>query len=198
MMETPGFGSQVAQGTFKIRSQTDPEKHYGVRETKNGLVCTCPDHETRRADCKHIHTALEMMKQKKCYANEPVRIIERAKIPVCKFCDSGRIRKHGVRENKKGMIQRFKCLDCQKRFTTNYGFEKRQLDESTITGAMQMYYSGMSVRGIADHYEMMGIDVAFKTIYNWVSDYSSMTTNYLDGIVPRVGDWFESTRYGSR
>ena len=117
---------------------------------------------------------------------------ERSKLQLCKFCDSGRIRKDGVRENKKGRIQRFKCQDCNKRFTANFGFEKRQFDETTITGALQMYYSGMSVRDIANHYEMMGIDVSFKTVYNWVSDYSKMTAQYLNGIVPHVGNWFRA------
>ena len=42
MMATPGFGSQTAQGVFKIRSQTDLEKFYEVKETGNGLVCSCP------------------------------------------------------------------------------------------------------------------------------------------------------------
>ena len=73
----------------------------------------------------------------------------------------------GTRDTKKGKIQRYKCQDCKKRFTANFGFEKRQFDDHTITGALQMYYTGMSVRDIADHYSMMGIDVSFKTIYNW-------------------------------
>ncbi len=192
MMESPGFGSQIGIGTFKIRSQTDPENFYEVKETKNGLICSCPDHSTRNADCKHIHITLELIKQKKCYANEPVRIIERSKIPVCKYCDSGRIRKEGTRNTKKGRVQMYRCKDCQKKFTANFGFEKRQFDELIITGALQMYYTGMSVRDIADHYEMMGIDVSFKTIYNWVSDYSRMTAQYLNGVVPRVGDWFRA------
>ena len=39
MMGTSGFGSQVAQGVFKIRSQTDPEKHYEVKQDGDKLVC---------------------------------------------------------------------------------------------------------------------------------------------------------------
>ena len=192
MMEVPGYGSQIAQGVFKIRSQTDPSKHYEVKQDGDKLVCSCPDHFKRNADCKHIHTALEMIKKKRCYANEPVRILERSKLQICKFCDSGNIKKWGTRKNKKGVSQLFKCMDCSKRFTTNFGFEKRQFDEATITGAMQMYFTGMSVRDIADHYEMLGVDVSFKTIYNWVSDYSRMTTRYINGIVPRVGNWFRA------
>ncbi|WOV92685.1 MAG: transposase [Candidatus Nitrosoabyssus spongiisocia] len=40
-------------------------------------------------------------------------------------------------------------------------------DDTVINGALQMYFSGMSVRKIADHYEMLGTDVSYKTIYNW-------------------------------
>ena len=65
-------------------------------------------------------------------------------------------------------------------------------DESTITGALQMYYSGMSTRDISNHYEMMGIDVSDVTVYNWIEKYSKMTSAYLNGIVPRVGDWFRA------
>ena len=31
--------------------------------------------------------------------------MERSKLKLCKFCDSGRIVKHGIRKNKKGEIQ---------------------------------------------------------------------------------------------
>ena len=84
------------------------------------------------------------------------------------------------------------CLDCKKKFSSNFGFEKKQFDYTIITGALQMYYSGMSIRKIADHYEMLGTDVSFKTIYNWISNYSKTTSVYLNGIVPRVGDWFRA------
>ena len=55
-----------------------------------------------------------------------------------------------------------------------------------------MYYSGMSVRDIENHYEMMGIDVDHPTIYTWIDRYSKMTSKYPNGIVPRVGDWFRA------
>ncbi len=92
--------------------------------------------------------------------------------------------KKGLKKNKNSTMQMFKCKDCQKRFTTNYGFENRQFDEATITGAMQMYFSGMSVRDISNHYSMMGVEVNHSTIYRWISDYSRMTTQYLNGIDP--------------
>ena len=185
-MSTEGYCSQLDSSTFSVRSQTNPENRYRVSNTENGLVCDCLDHQTRKADCKHIKIVLNILKNNQCQKNNTFRIIERSLIKICKYCDSGRLKKDGMRQTKKGSVQRFKCLDCKKRFTANFGFEKKQFDESTITGALQMYFSGMSVRDISNHYEMMGTDVSFKTVYNWVAKYSKMTSDYLNEIIPRT------------
>ena len=55
-----------------------------------------------------------------------------------------------------------------------------------------MHYSGMSTRDISNHYEMMGIEVSDVTVYKWICKYSTMVSTYLNGIVPRVGDWFRA------
>ena len=118
--------------------------------------------------------------------------MERSKLQLCKFCDSGRPRKDGFRRSKSGKVRIFECTDCGKKFAANFGFEKRQFDKRTITGALQMYYTGMSVRDTASHYEMIGIDVNHSTIYRWADQYSKMTAKHLNGIVPRVGNWFRA------
>ena len=169
IMATLGYCSQFEQNKFRVRSQSNPENYYIVSDTKNGLVCECPDHITRNADCKHIKIVLKIIKENKCYRNNTFKIMERTKLKKCKFCDSGNIKKWGARKTKKGKVQTFKCLDCKRRFSTNFGFEKKQFDESIITGALQKYYSKMSVRRIADHFEMMAIEVYYKTIYNWIA-----------------------------
>ena len=162
MMQEPGYAAQTGRGEFRVQSQTDPAKSYTVRETASGLVCDCPDHQYRKADCKHIKVVFEVIRKNKGYKNETFRIMERSKLNLCKFCDSGRIVKAG---KSRGRPQ-FKCNDCKRRFTANFGFERRQFDEGIITGALQMYYTGMSVRDIADHYEMMGTKVSHMTIYS--------------------------------
>ncbi len=192
MMETQGYCSQINHDSFKVRSQTNPENHYIVSKTDNGLVCECPDHETRNADCKHIKIVLDVIRRNGCYRNNTFRIMERAKLRLCKYCDSGNITKKGTRKTKKGDVQIFKCKDCTRRFTANFGFKKIRFDENVITGAMQMYYSGMSTRDIANHYEMMGIDVSDVAVFKWIDKYSKMTAKYLNGIVPRVGGWFRA------
>ncbi|MCV0372987.1 MAG: DDE-type integrase/transposase/recombinase [Nitrosarchaeum sp.] len=188
MMESSGYATQFESDKFKVRSQTNPDKFYVVLKTENGLVCECKDHEIRKADCKHIKIVLELIMKNKCYKNNIFRIMERSSLNLCKYCDSGRITKKGTRKNKNGTIQIFKCLDCKKKFSSNFGFEKMRHDYTIITGALQMYYSGMSVRDIENHYEMLGITVDHSSIYDWICKYSTMVSKYLNEIVPRTNE----------
>ena len=192
MMETKGHCSQFESDKFKVRSQSDPDKFYTVSKTENGLKCQCKDHMCRKSDCKHIKIVLEIIKNNKCRRDNTFRIIERSLIKVCKFCDSGNIIKKGFKNNKSGKIQLFKCKDCKRKFTTNFGFENRQFDDGVITGSLEMYFSGMSVRDISRQYRRMGIKINYSTIYRWVSAYSKLGSEYVDKIVPRVGDWIRA------
>ncbi len=187
IMQLPDYAKFIGNNKIQIRSQTDLTKHYIISRSDNGLICECKDHTIRKADCKHIKIALELIKKNEGQ-KQTFRIIERSLIKTCKFCDSGKIIKKGMRKTKKGNVQIFKCKDCKKKFTANFGFEKKQFDYNTITGALQMYYSGMSVRDISNHYEMLGTEVSFKTVYNWVADYSTMVSKYLNDIVPRTSN----------
>lgn len=188
MMESTGYATQINHDTFKVRSQTNPNNFYIISKTENGLTCQCKDHLCRKADCKHIKIILEIIKKNKCYRNNTFRIMERSKLKLCKYCDSGKIIKKGTRKNKNCNAQIFKCLDCKKRFTANFGFEKTRFDVNTITGALQMFYSGMSTRDISNHYDMMGIEVSDVAVYKWICKYSTMVSKYLNEIVPRTSD----------
>ena len=182
IMETKGYCSQIDSDNFSVRSQTNPKNRYIVSKTENGLKCECKDHRCRKADCKHIKIVLEIIKNNQCYRNNTFRIMERSKLSLCKFCDSGKIRKDGMRQTKSGKIQRFKCLDCKKRFTTNFGFEKKQNGDNIITGSLEMYFSGMSVRNISRQHRRMGIKISYMTIYRWVAQYSKLGSEYVDKI----------------
>ena len=188
ILETPNMITQTDTQTFKVKSMSTPYKYYTVSRTGNGLVCSYPDKQFRKSDCKHIHVILNIVKQNKGYANNEFKIMERAKLNLCKYCSSGSLKKDGYRITKQGKTQHFKCLECQKRFTANFGFEKTRVQESTITGAMQMYFTGMSVRDIANHYEMMGIKINASSVYRWIAKYSRMVEKYLNEIIPRTAD----------
>ena len=187
MMELPDYAKFIGNNKIQIRSQTDLSKSYVISRSESGLVCECPDHTTRKSDCKHIKIALELIKKNEGQ-KQTFRIIERSLIKVCKYCDSGCIVKRGIRKNKKGNSQLFKCNDCKRTFTANFGFEKMRHDQRTITQAIQMYYQGMSVRDIACNFEMMGVDVDYSSVYDWICKYSTMVSEYLNGIVPRTSN----------
>ena len=158
-----------------------------ITATKDeGLVCDCQF----EGDCQHIKQVLEDIRSAKYGAS--FRIMERSQLKLCKYCNSKNLKKWGVRKTKQGQVQTFKCADCNKRFTANFGFEKMRYNEVLITRSLQMYFTGMSVRDIADCFEQENIKVSYRTIYNWVSKYSRMVSNYVNGIIPRVGNWFRA------
>ena len=92
--------------------------------------------------------------------------MERAKLNLCKYCSSGNIKKDSFCTNKRGKLQSFKCLECERKFTSNFGFEKICVAPSTIISAMWIYFTGMLVCDTANHYEMMGIKISHMTVYN--------------------------------
>ncbi len=157
-----------------------------VSSTGKGLVCSCGFN----GDCEYIKATLEFLK--KAEFGLGFRIMERSKLQLCKFCNSGNIVKAGLKKNKTKTMQMFKCNDCKKRFTANFGFENTRYDDSIITSALQMYFSKMSVRRISELFEMQGIKVSYQAIYNWIEKYSKMASVYLNGIVPHAGNWFRA------
>ena len=183
IMETKGHCSQIDANAFSVRSQTNPENRYTIRETAGGLVCECPDNRFRKVDCKHIKIVLEVVKNNRCRKNNTFRIMERSQLKLCKYCDSGRL-KNGTRKTAKENVQRCACLDRKKRLTANFGCERMRHDPRTIIQAIQMYYQGMSVRDIECNFEMMGIDVEHSSVYDWIAKYSKMTSDYLNEIIP--------------
>ena len=189
MMKIKGHCLQFEPDKFTVRSQFNPDKYYTVSKTDNGFVCECKDHTRNKANCKHIKIVLDTIMKNRCCSNNTFRIMERSKLSLCKYCDSGRIIKKGTRKNKNATVQIFLCLDCDRKFSSNFGFEKMRYNYATITGSLQMYYSGMSTRDISNHYEMLGIDVSDVTIYNWICKYSTLVSKYLNNIVPRTGNW---------
>ena len=105
MMTSPRNGKHSHSNstkTFKIKSSTNDDKEYTVSRTENCLVCTCPDHQFCKSDCKHVHVILYIIKQNRDFSNNGFKIIERIKLNLCKYCSSWNIKKDGHRINKHG------------------------------------------------------------------------------------------------
>ena len=92
--------------------------------------------------------------------------VEPVSIDSCRFCKGKNLKKYGIRRNKHTAIQRFSCSDCHKTFSMNLGFEKMKHNPKGITTAMQLYFSGESLRNVAKSLKLLSMDVSHQTIYN--------------------------------
>ena len=57
-----------------------------------------------------------------------------------------------------------------------------------ITMAMQLYFNGESLRNTADSLRLLGADVSYQTVWNWIQKYAGLMDRYLDKITPNVSD----------
>ena len=169
--------------SYKVRSQSST-RFYDITDTEIGWKCNCPDHVFRGARCKHIwaiQISLGLREQVKANL-----ILEPIVITGCPFCHSRNIKKSGVRHNKSGDLQRYACRDCSKLFSINVGFEKMKHNPKAITAAMQLYFSGESLRNTQRSLRLIGVEVSHQTVANWIAKYMCIMKGYVDNIKPKV------------
>lgn len=178
---------RLDKNTYKVRSQ-NYHKPYDVVATEKGWICTCPDHKFRKVCCKHIHAVEWSIKLREQVKKQNYTTIEQIQFSSCPNCQSESFVKHGIRKNKSGSIQRYFCNDCSKWFSFNLGFEKMRATPQIITSALQLYFTGESLRNVQKFIKLQGITISHQTIYNWIQKYTKLMKKYLDNITPQVGD----------
>ncbi len=178
---------RIDEHAYSVKSQTR-HINYTVVKTESGFVCDCPDHKFRKVCCKHIHSVEISIKLREEVRKQNKVTISPVSVQSCSFCNSDNIKKFGKRHNKSGEIQRFICRDCSKTFSINLGFEKMKSSPEVITQALQLYFTGESLRNVQKFLRLQGVDVSHKTIYYWVRKYTKLMKSYLDKITPQVGD----------
>lgn len=170
---------------FKVASQSG-NGFYDVISSQNGWICSCPDHVHRLTVCKHIWAVkFKLAVKREVRAN----IIQPSTdIHACIYCHSDRIVRDGLRHNRYGDIQKWMCYACGRYFTVNLGFERMKHNPQGITAAMQLYFSGASLRKTAKALELLGVQVTHKTVLMWIRKYVRLMETYLETITPHVGD----------
>ena len=177
--------------SYTLNSRSGNGSSYDINATEIGWVCSCPDHKFRGVKCKHIYAVEISFALRK---EVEVRRIEPVNIQGCIFCKSFKIVKDGIRHNKHGDIQKFNCRDCRHYFTVNVGFEKMKHNPQGITTAMQLYYSGESLKEyLLNLFRLIGMEVTHQTVYNWIQKYTGLMVKYLEQITPNVSDAWRTT-----
>jgi transposase-like protein len=57
-----------------------------------------------------------------------------------------------------------------------------------ITMALQLYFSGESLRNTQKALRLLGVEVSHKTILKWIRKYVSLMQRYVSQITPEVGE----------
>jgi transposase-like protein len=176
---------RIDDKTYEVLSQLGHGK-YEVLNTTLGWMCACPDYIYRGAKCKHIF-AVEFSQTIRAEVSKNV-VVQEVAVSQCVFCHSDNVKKFGVRHNKTGDIQRFLCGNCNKTFSVNIGFERMKHNPRAITSAMQLYFSGESLRNTMESLKLLGVEVSYRTILNWIKKYTRLMRDYVETIVPNVSD----------
>ena len=176
---------KIDSQTYIVKSQAG-NGTYTVTKNKNQWACTCPDHQKTQTDCKHIHA----IKLKQTWENSS-EILDTYKglneKTMCKYCGSDNIEKHGIRHNKNGVKQRYLCRECNKRFVVNDGFSKMKYDPEIITQALDLYFKGLSLRKVKDHFEQfLNKRIHHTTILNWIQKYTLIIDAYIKNFKPEL------------
>ncbi len=178
---------RLSDNHYHVHSQTT-KRDYDVILVTDNWVCSCPDHKFRHVCCKHIHAVEFSISLRDQVREENKVTISPVTVNDCQFCHSSNIKKFGIRHNKSGNIQRFICNDCHRTFSINLGFSKMKSSPEAITNALQLYFTGESLRNVQKFLKLQGVNVSHKTIYLWIVKYTKLMKAHLDKITPHVGD----------
>jgi len=168
--------SQSGRGTYNVS---------GTRTFPLGWICTCPDFTYRGIKCKHVFAVEYSAKMREAVRPREIKPID---VHACLWCQSPKILRDGVRHNKCGNIQKFRCKACGRYFTINLGFEHMKHNPQGITTAMQLYFSGESLRNTAKSLRLIGVHVSHKTVFLWIKKYVRLMDSYLNDVRPKVSD----------
>jgi len=172
--------------TYQVRSQSGSGS-YLVKSSPKGWTCSCPDHVYREVKCKHIwacelSSAIREKVEAQALTIQPIGTL------ACVVCGSDMIVKDAVRHNSYGDIQRYLCKSCGKRFSFNLGFDGMKASPQVITSAMQLYFTGESLRNVQKFLRLQGVTVSHVAVYKWIKKYVELMEKYLDQIKPQVSD----------
>jgi transposase-like protein len=57
-----------------------------------------------------------------------------------------------------------------------------------ITSAMQLYFTGESLRNVQKFLRLQGVEVHHTTVYRWIGKYVALMEKYLERMKPQVSD----------
>lgn len=180
----------VNETEYLVPSQSNETKKYKITHV-DGWTCDCLDFKNRCAKqglfCKHIKSIQFYLKLRNKTELDTLNFDEEINEEFCSNCKSNNIVKFGVRKNKKGIVQRYSCKDCNKTFVLE-PLKYVKANSKLIMLTMDLYYKGLSLRDISDTMKQFyGLKVTHETIRLWIQKFTKLMSDYTDKFKPHVG-----------
>jgi len=173
----------VSPTEYVVRSQSKLDAKYRVTVSRDRWECECQFFRETKIACIHIF-AVRFREGFKSDNSLP-----QAYQNLCGRCQSGSVVSFGKRHNQSGTVGRYLCKACGYRFTGRDGFQRRRADPEKIALALDLYFRGMSVRKVAEHFaQVHGLKVNHVTVYRWVVHYSKLAAEWMDRQGARTGE----------
>ena len=108
----------------------------------------------------------------------------------CSKCSSKNFKKNGKRKTEdRGLIQRYKCKNCNYRFTHDDGFFRMRNHPNKITCAIDLFYKGISTMKIQEHFKSFyPKNSSNKSVYLWIIKYANMISQYTENLALKTGN----------
>jgi len=108
----------------------------------------------------------------------------------CIHCKSNDYTKQGYRKTQnRGKIQKYLCRDCNRYFTNDEGFYRMRNHPKKITAGIDMFYRGVSTRGVQDHFKAFyPHNSSHMSVYRWVLKFSRKISKFTGSLKLEVGE----------
>ncbi len=106
----------------------------------------------------------------------------------CLHCGKSNYVKIGFRTTEnRGKIQRYKCKECNKKFTNDEGFYRMRNSEKKITMGIDLYFSNLSSRKVRNHFRRhLEHNASHETVLNWCRKYVLKVNKLVDTLNPKL------------
>jgi len=185
--------TRVSKREFRVR-RLSGRGYYTVRSEGWGWrwVCDCLDFKKNSQVCVHAWAVELALRIRKEAQHAPQIVAGADALPTVPGCPNGGDHiavRDGIRACRKGIVQRFRCKTCRKRFIIDHGFSRIHSESRVVVAAVDLWAKKVSFREIADHFRgVYMIPVTKSTIERWVKKMRRRLASYADACGPLVGD----------
>ncbi len=111
--------------------------------------------------------------------------ITTTKAVTCKNCGSEAVVKFGTYKGK----QRYYCKTCHRKFKDDGDSFHGKVPAEYVSGALNMYYSGMSINDIRNHLKQQyNYYPSQSIVFKWIGKYTSIANKQFKDLHPKVGN----------